>query len=92
MEATRAEQYWIGLDWRSTRGSVGARCESLDLGVGEVDADHGLPQVAADLGEHGGVAVVGDGLHDGPRAAGRVAALEDAGADEDAVAAELYMQ
>ncbi|OIC69423.1 hypothetical protein A7L26_18145 [Acinetobacter baumannii] len=60
------------------------------LGVGEVDANHGLAEPTADLRQDLGVAVVGDGLHDGAGAARGVAALEDAGADEDAVAAELH--
>ncbi|CAM0904951.1 unnamed protein product [Alopecurus aequalis] len=70
--------------------SLGACGEALHLGIGEVDAHHGLTQVAAHLGEHIGVAVMGDGLHDGAGAARGVAALEDARADEDTVAAELH--
>ncbi|PUZ68123.1 hypothetical protein GQ55_2G000300 [Panicum hallii var. hallii] len=70
--------------------SLGSGGESLHLWVGQVDADHGLPEPRADVGQDVGVAVVRDGLDDGAGAARRVAALEDAGADEDAVAAELH--
>jgi hypothetical protein len=69
---------------------LGACSEALHLGVGEVDSDHGLPESGADVRQDLRVAVVRDGLHDGARPARGVAALEDAGADEDAVASELH--
>lgn len=54
------------------------------------DTNHGLPEPLAALGQHLGVAVVRRGAYDGLGALGRVARLEDAAADEDAVAAELH--
>jgi hypothetical protein len=72
------------------KGSLGSGGVSFHLGVVEVDADHGLPEPRADVGQDGGVAVVGDCLDDGAGAARGVAALEDARADEDAVASELH--
>src|SRR4029078_11542742 len=55
-----------------------------------VDADHGLAQAAGGLGDLFRVVEEGGGLHDGCGALGRVAGLEDAGADEDAVGAKLH--
>uniref|UniRef100_J3NAJ0 Uncharacterized protein n=1 Tax=Oryza brachyantha TaxID=4533 RepID=J3NAJ0_ORYBR len=69
---------------------VGAGGVALHVFVGEVDADHGLPEPGADVGEDLRIAVVGDGLNDGTGAPRGVAALEDAGADEDTVAAQLH--
>src|SRR6478609_5454911 len=65
------------------------------LGLGEgvaVDADHGLAEVAGRVRDDLRVVVEGGGLHDGGGALGRVAGLEDAGADEDALGAELAHQ
>ena len=56
----------------------------------DVEADHGFAEAAGDLGEGVGVVVEGGGLDDRFGALGGVAALEDAGADEDAFGAELH--
>mmetsp|Transcript_81372 Transcript_81372/g.178903 ORF Transcript_81372/g.178903 Transcript_81372/m.178903 type:complete len:347 (+) Transcript_81372:290-1330(+) len=52
------------------------------------EANHGLTEVLAHLGDHGGVAPVSAGGNHGPSALGRVGALEDARANEDAIDAE----
>ena len=65
-----------------------SRCGSRDLV--DVDADHGLAEAAGDLGDHVGVVVEGGGLDDRLGALRRVAGLEDARADEDALGAELH--
>lgn len=70
--------------------SFRAMGEPLDLGIVQIDPNHGVAQAATDLSQDLRVAVMSDGLDDGPSALGGVAALEDAGADEDAVAAELH--
>src|SRR5919206_648214 len=65
------------------------------LGLGEgvaVDADHGLAEVAGRVRDDLRVVVEGGGLHDGGGALGRVAGLEDSGADEDALGTELTHQ
>mmetsp|Transcript_34965 Transcript_34965/g.109908 ORF Transcript_34965/g.109908 Transcript_34965/m.109908 type:complete len:329 (-) Transcript_34965:79-1065(-) len=58
----------------------------LDVG----DADHGRAEAGGGLAERGGILVVRHGAHDGGGALGRVARLEDAGAHEDTVHAELH--
>lgn len=58
--------------------------------LGDVDADHGLAEPLADLGQDLGVLEVRDGLDDSLGALLGVAGLEDAGADEDAVTAQLH--
>lgn len=55
-----------------------------------VDADHGLTEVLGKTCEQIGVLPVGGGLHDGGRTLGRVARLEDAGADEHAFRTKLH--
>lgn len=55
----------------------------------EVDTDHSLTQVLRHLGQDLGVVVVRHSLDNGLGALGRVTRLEDTGADEDTVAAEL---
>ena len=50
----------------------------------------GLSEIARDLGDHRGVLVVGGGFDDRLGPSGRVAALEDSGADEHSVAPELH--
>lgn len=76
--------------WGVKQGG-GART-SHEVGPLALQANHRLAQVAGDLGQDLGVVVVGDRLHDGARPLGGVARLEDAGADEDAVAAQLHHQ
>src|SRR5579859_3442978 len=58
----------------------------------QVDADHGLAEAAGDLGHDVGVVVERGGLHDRGGALGRVAGLEDPGAHEHALRAELHHQ
>ena len=66
-------------------------CMRSRLGdVRDVDADHRLAQVARHARDDVGVLEVRGRLDDRLRALRRVAALEDAGADEHAVAAELH--
>ena len=67
-------------------GAGGHAHEALVLAV---DAHHRLSQVGGDLGQDLGVVVVRHGLDDGAGAGGRVSALEDSGADKDAVHAHL---
>src|SRR5947209_13759958 len=55
-----------------------------------LDADHRLTEAGRHLGQDDRVVVVRDRLDDRGRALGRVTALEDAGADEDAVGAHLH--
>lgn len=62
----------------------------LGLHAVAVDADHGLAQTLAALGENLGVLVVRRRPDDGLCALDRVAGLEDAAADKDTVAAELH--
>ena len=57
-----------------------------------IQPHHRLPQPFADLRQHARVLEMRHGLHDGVGPLGRVAALEDAAADEDAVASELHHQ
>src|SRR5919202_2469861 len=57
---------------------------------GDVDAHHRLPEAAGDLGDHGGVVGEGGRLHDGRGPLRRVAGLEAARADEDALGAQLH--
>src|SRR4051794_22063453 len=54
------------------------------------NADHRLAQALGDLDQDGRVLVMRRGFDDGRRAAGRIAGLEDARADEDALGAELH--
>src|SRR4051812_26941222 len=86
--------------WRARTPMTGASSDmgwlpaavGVALGLGEgvaVDADHGLAEVAGRVRDDLRVVVEGGGLHDGGGALGRVAGLEDAGADEDALGAEL---
>src|SRR5579862_2147502 len=58
----------------------------------QVDADHGLAEAAGDLGHDVGIVVERGGLHDRGGALGRVARLEDPGAHEYALRAELHHQ
>ena len=58
--------------------------------VGDVDADHRLAEPARHVRDHRRVVVERRRLHDRGRALRGVARLEDAGADEDAVGAELH--
>ena len=69
--------------------SPGPACAGRPDGV-DLDAHHCLAEVAGDLGEYLGVFVEGGGLDDCPAPHGRVSALEDPGADEYAVAAQLH--
>src|SRR5437899_8526381 len=55
-----------------------------------LDPDHRLAELLAHAREHVRVLVVGRRLDDRPGAPGRVARLEDAGADEDGLGAELH--
>lgn len=55
-----------------------------------INANHGLAQPFADLRQDGRVLVVRDSLDDGLGALAGISGLEDAGADEDAVAAQLH--
>lgn len=55
-----------------------------------VDTNHGLTETGAALGEDGGVLVVSRGADDGLGALRGVAGLEDTGANEDTIAAELH--
>ena len=57
-----------------------------------VDAHHGLAQVLGQRGDELGVGVVGDGLYNGRSSLGRIARLEDAGADKHALGAQLHHQ
>src|SRR4051812_29003220 len=88
---------WVGNEDRT--GAEEREVEDLPaalgqaVGLGEllhVDADLRLAEPAGDLGDDVGVVVEGGRLDDrlGPRR--RVPGLEDAGADEDAVRAELH--
>src|SRR5205823_10693580 len=56
----------------------------------DVDADHRLAQAAGDLGDEVGVLECRGGRDDGLGPLGGVAGLEDAGADENALGAELH--
>src|SRR5690606_9890748 len=81
--------------WRAstpTRGVLPATLgEAVGCGqVGDVDADHGLPEAAGGLRDDGGVVEEGRRLHDRRGALGGLARLEDARADEHAVRAELH--
>src|SRR2546422_1490007 len=55
-----------------------------------LDPDHRLAELLAHAREHVSVLVVGRRLDDRPGAPGRLARLEDAGADEDGLGAELH--
>jgi hypothetical protein len=66
-----------------------ARCSRLRDLV-DVDADHGLAEPAGDLGDDVGVVEEGRRLDDRLGPLRRVAGLEDARADEDALGAELH--
>src|SRR3989454_834029 len=55
-----------------------------------LDPDHRLAELFTHAREHVRVLVVGRRLDDRPGAPGRVARLEDAGADEDGLGAELH--
>src|SRR5450759_86116 len=72
----------------------GSPAAMLDLGFfGQargVDAGHRLAEADGDLGDDLGVAIVGRRLDDGVGALLRILALEDAGADKDALRAELH--
>lgn len=57
-----------------------------------IDTDHGLTQTLTDLRQHLRILVVGDSLDDSAGALLRIAGLEDTGADEDAIAAQLHHQ
>lgn len=57
-----------------------------------VQTDHGLAQVHAHVSQHLGVAEVGNGLNNGLGALLRVAALEDAAANEHTITAQLHHQ
>src|SRR5918996_708758 len=60
--------------------------------LGGRDADHGLAEARGDARQDVGVAEVRRRLDDRLRAQRRIARLEDAGADEDAVGAELHAE
>lgn len=57
-----------------------------------VNANHGLTQTLANLSKNLGILEVGNGLDNGLRALLSITRLEDTGADEDAVAAQLHHQ
>ena len=57
-----------------------------------VDADHGLAQIGGQLSQLLGVVVVGDGLDNGGGTLGGVAGLEDTGANEHALGAQVHHQ
>src|SRR5215213_6383503 len=64
--------------------------EPLSLGeIAHLPATHRLAETLARLRDHLRVAEVGRGLHDRPRPARGVAALEDTAPDEDPVRLEL---
>lgn len=69
---------------------LAALSHALEGLVTAVDANHGLTKVRGDLCEDGRVVVVCDSLHDGTSTRSRVAALENARPDEDAVHAHLH--
>lgn len=76
-----------------TRGeeeSFRAIGEPLNVGIAQIDSNHGFTQAATDLSQNLGVAVMSHGLNNGSSPFGGVTALEDAGANEDAIAAELH--
>src|SRR6478735_11500003 len=76
---------------RSARTLPAALCEAVRLrDLVYVDADHGLAQAAGGLGDDVRIIEEGGGLHDGGGALGRVAGLEDTGADKHTVGAELH--
>src|SRR4028119_1444432 len=62
----------------------------LFLEVPHLPADHRLAEAPARLGHGLRVLEVRRRLHNGPRPGGRVAALEDAAPDKDAVGPELH--
>src|SRR5664280_3899319 len=65
------------------------------LGFGHlrnIASHHRLAQVLADLSQDGGILVMGHGLDNGGRPFGRVAGLEDAGADKHTIHAQLHHQ
>ena len=57
-----------------------------------IQAGHRLAQAPGDLGDDRRLLIMRDGLNDGLGPGGGVARLEDAGADEDAVGAQLHHQ
>ena len=59
---------------------------------GYIDTDHGLSEAGAQLGQNGGIPVIGRRLYDGFGAQGRLAALEYPRAHEDTVHTELHRQ
>src|SRR5919204_2919880 len=73
----------------SATGLPAADGQPLGLGDGG-DADHRLAQAARHLGDDLRVLEEGGRLHDRLGAAGGVTGLEDAGADEHAVGAQLH--
>src|SRR4249920_1992996 len=76
--------------WSRWAGLPAALGEPVRLrALVDVDAGHRLTPAAAHLGDHVGVVVERGGLDDGLGALGRVAGLEDARADEDALGTEL---
>src|SRR6478735_6761433 len=78
--------WWLG--GRRSPTALGEPVRLRDLV--DVDADHGLAEAARHLGDDVRVVVEGRRLDDRLGALGRVAGLEDAGADEDALGAELH--
>lgn len=73
-------------------GGLPATAGKLLLGLHRVavDANHGLAEPGAALGEHLGIAEVSDSTDNGLGALGGIARLEDAAADKDTIAAELH--
>src|SRR5215217_7334716 len=68
-------------------------CEPLSLcKIAHLLADHSLAEAPARLSYSPGVLVVGRRRNDSPCPGGRVTALEDTAADEDAVGTELHHQ
>src|SRR5215467_297167 len=60
------------------------------LELGGLDARHRLAELLGDAREHVGILVVRGGLHDGAGPRGRIRGLEDPGADEHRLGAELH--
>src|SRR5690606_24515665 len=96
--AVRVARCSLTSPWRAstpTRGTGSPAPFRQTLGVaelGDLDARHGFAQARRDLRHLGGVFPVGGGLDDGASVGLRIRALEDPGADEDAVAAESHHQ
>src|ERR1019366_5667282 len=58
--------------------------------LGDVEAGHGFAEREAGFEQFAGIIEIPGGLHDGFGARGGVGGLEDAGADEDGLGAELH--